>query len=325
MNQFRRGLTMPKNNDLKLLSEQDYDFISKKSSAILLSSPKGARKLIFVIFWFFLAALYWASNAQIDEVTVGVGKVIPSKQLQTLQSLEKGVISNVLVSSGDKVQEGDILLVIDDTQLKNRIQKLQQDKKLTEEKINIYEDLIKDKLISKVEFINLKKELININGELSDVLDRVSRTRIKSPVNGVVQRVLFNTISSVVMPGNDLVEIVPINDELLIEAKIRPIDIGFIRPGQEVMVKFSAYDYAIYGGLKGELKYISADTIIDDDESYYSIRVKTKTNYLTFNKEQLNIIPGMTAGVDIVTGKKTILEYLLKPVLRAKNNSLRER
>ena len=156
-------------------------------------------------------------------------------------------------------------------------------------------------------------------------LDRVNRTLIRSPVNGIVQRVLANTISSVIQPGEDLIEIVPIDDALLIEAKIRPVDIGFLSPGQDVIVKFSAYDYAIYGGLKGNLEYISADTIIDEDESYYLIKVRTDANHLETDKERLEIIPGMTASVNIVTGKKTVLDYLLKPVLRAKHNSMHER
>ena len=156
-------------------------------------------------------------------------------------------------------------------------------------------------------------------------LDRLNRTLIRSPVNGIVQRVLTSTISSVISPGEDLIEIVPIDDALLIEAKIRPVDIGFLSPGQDVVVKFSAYDYAIYGGLKGNLEYISADTIVDRDESYYLIKVRTDVNYIEMEKERLEIIPGMTASVNIITGKKTVLDYLLKPVLRAKHNSMHER
>ena len=156
-------------------------------------------------------------------------------------------------------------------------------------------------------------------------LDKVNRTLIRSPVNGIVQRVLANTISSVIQPGEDLIEIVPIDDALLIEAKIRPVDIGFLSPGQDVVVKFSAYDYVIYGGLKGNLEYISADTVVDRDESYYLIKVRTDVNYIEMEKERLEIIPGMTASVNIITGKKTVLDYLLKPVLRAKHNSMHER
>ncbi len=536
-----------KKDNLELVDQQDFDFISQKSTALLLSSPKGARKLIFIIFVFFAFAIYWAANAQVDEITKGDGKVISSKQLQKLQSLEGGIISDVLISSGDRISKDDILLVIDDTKFKsnleeirkkllileaqkesfsselkdeplvfsvdlineipviaqqemdffatrqegkdsieliyeNRIEKLdnnfaeftgkadnlrkklelaekeleeirkkllileaqkesfsselsdeplvfsedlsnelpvitkqemdffatrQKEKEsieltyknqikkldnsfteysgkaenlrknieLAEEEIEIYRSLQDNNLVSKVELISLEKELNTIKGELfqseikakqietlktealnerdnsnlsmrnkaqeklkstlaeieilkqSEVvaLDRLNRTLIRSPVNGIVQRVLTSTISSVISPGEDLIEIVPIDDALLIEAKIRPIDIGFLSPGQDVIVKFSAYDFAIYGGLNGNLEYISADTIVNENESYYLIKVRTELNYLDSENERLEIIPGMTASVNIVTGKKSVLDYLLKPVLRAKHNSLHER
>jgi adhesin transport system membrane fusion protein len=443
-----------KKDDLGLIEQQDFAFISQKSTALLLSSPKGARKLILIIFVFFMFAIYWAANAQLDEITKGDGKVISSKQLQKLQSLEGGIVSDVLISSGDRISIDDVLLVIDDTKFKsnleeirkkllileaqkeslsselkdeplifsadlineipditqqemdffatrqeekesiestykNRIEKLdnnfaeftgkadnlRKNLKLAEEELEIYKSLQNKDLVSKVELIALEKELNNIEGQLFEAeikaqqietlktealnerdisnlskrnkaqeklnsilaeieilkqsevvaLDRVNRTLIRSPVNGIVQRVLANTISSVIQPGEDLIEIVPIDDALLIEAKIRPVDIGFLSPGQDVIVKFSAYDYAIYGGLKGNLEYISADTIVDKDESYYLIKVRTDANHLETDKEHLEIIPGMTASVNIVTGKKTVLDYLLKPVLRAKHNSMHER
>jgi adhesin transport system membrane fusion protein len=496
---------------------------------------------------FFIFAIYWAANAQVDEITKGDGKVISSKQLQKLQSLEGGIVSEVLISSGDRISKDDVLLVIDDTKFKsnleeirkkllilevqkqslsselkdeplvfsadlineipviaqqemdffatrqegkesieliyenriekldnnfaefsgkadnlrkklelaekeleeirkkllileaqkesfsselkdeplvfsadlineipvitqqemdffatrekekesieltyeNRIEKLdnnfaefsgkadnlRKNLKLAEEELEIYRSLQNKDLVSKVELIALEKELNNIEGQLFEAeikaqqietlktealnerdssnlstrnkaqeklnstlaeieileqsevvaLDRVDRTLIRSPVNGIVQRVLANTISSVIQPGEDLIEIVPIDDALLIEARIRPVDIGFLSPGQDVIVKFSAYDYAIYGGLKGNLEYISADTVVDRDESYYLIKVRTDVNYIELEKERLEIIPGMTASVNIITGKKTVLDYLLKPVLRAKHNSMHER
>ena len=405
-----------KKDDLELIDQQDFAFISQKSTALLLSSPKGARKLILIIFLFFIFAIYWAANAQVDEITKGDGKVISSKQLQKLQSLEGGIVSEVLISSGDRISKDDVLLVIDDTKFKsnleeirkkllilevqkqslsselkdeplvfsadlineipviaqqemdffatrqegeesieliyeNRIEKLdnnfaefsgkadnlRKNLKLAEEELEIYRSLQSKDLVSKVELIALEKELNNIEGQLFEAeikaqqietlktealnerdssnlsmrnkaqeklnstlaeieileqsevvaLDRVDRTLIRSPVNGIVQRVLANTISSVIQPGEDLIEIVPIDDALLIEARIRPVDIGFLSPGQDVIVKFSAYDYAIYGGLKGNLEYISADTVVDRDESYYLIKVRTDVNYIELEKERL--------------------------------------
>lgn len=156
--------------------------------------------------------------------------------------------------------------------------------------------------------------------------DRVRRTLVTSPVNGIVQQLLVNTVGGVIQPGDDLVEIIPLDDSLLFEARIRPQDIAFLHPGQEAMIKITAYDFTIYGGLKGELEHISADTVTDEQgESYYLIRLRTERNYLGDSDHPLLIIPGMIASVDIITGQKSILSYLLKPVLRARAEALRER
>jgi adhesin transport system membrane fusion protein len=156
--------------------------------------------------------------------------------------------------------------------------------------------------------------------------DRVSRTTVVSPVHGIIKQLRINTIGGVVQPGSDLLEIVPLEDSLLIEAKVRPQDIAFLHPGQKAMVKFSAYDYTIYGGLKANLELISADTITDKDgRSFYLIQVRTEKNYLGSPGHQLVIIPGMVATVDIITGEKSVLDYMLKPILKARHEALRER
>ncbi|MFM9925501.1 HlyD family type I secretion periplasmic adaptor subunit [Variovorax sp. H27-G14] len=156
--------------------------------------------------------------------------------------------------------------------------------------------------------------------------DRVNRTLVTSPVRGIVKQLLVNTIGGVIQPGSDLVEIVPLDDTLLIEARIRPQDIAFLHPGQTAMVKFSAYDYTIYGGLKAQLEQIGADTVVDKDgNSFYLIKLRTQRSQLGSDAHPLQIIPGMVASVDIMTGKKSVLSYLLKPVLRARAEALRER
>ncbi|CAI8740269.1 Membrane fusion protein (MFP) family protein [Pseudomonas sp. IT-196MI5] len=157
--------------------------------------------------------------------------------------------------------------------------------------------------------------------------DRVSRTLVTSPVRGIVNKLLVNTIGGVIQPGSDLVEIVPLDDTLLVEAKIRPQDIAFLHPGQEATVKFTAYDYTIYGGLKARLEQIGADTITDEDKktTYYIIRLRTDRSHLGTDDKPLLIIPGMVASVDIITGKKTVLSYLLKPIIRARAEALHER
>ena len=157
----------------------------------------------------------------------------------------------------------------------------------------------------------------------SGLADKVTQTEIRSPVKGTVQRLLVNTVGGILQPGSDVMEIVPLDDQLVVEAKIPPKDIAFLRPGQSAMIKFSAYDFAVYGGLEAEVLHISADTITDDRENtFYLVQLKTTKN--NFSKE-LTIIPGMTTQVDIITGKKTVLEYLLKPVLRATSQAMTER
>lgn len=171
-----------------------------------------------------------------------------------------------------------------------------------------------------------RTELQKITATSVAIEDRVSRTTVVSPVHGIIKLLKVNTIGGVVQPGSDLVEIVPLEDSLLIEAKVRPQDVAFLHPGQKAMVKFSAYDYTIYGGLKAKLEVISADTITDEEgNSFYLIQVRTDKSHLGSDEKPLLIIPGMIATVDIITGQKSVLDYLLKPVLKARSEALRER
>lgn len=172
-----------------------------------------------------------------------------------------------------------------------------------------------------------KAELDRTSETVLALEDRVARTRVTSPVKGTIKRLKVTTVGGVIQPGMDLVEIVPLEDQLLIEAEVRPADIAFLHPGQKATVKLTAYDFSIYGGLQAELEHISPDTITNEDngESYYIIRLRTDKNYLEKNGEKLNIIAGMTADVDILTGKKTVLDYILKPILKARELALRER
>lgn len=156
--------------------------------------------------------------------------------------------------------------------------------------------------------------------------DRLARTSIRSPVNGIVKQIMVNTIGGVIQPGMDLMEIVPIDDDLLIEARVRPSDIAFLRPGQEAMVKISAYDFSIYGGFPGTLERISADTITTEKEgSFYQVTIRTKASSMAKYRDQMQIIPGMQATVDIKTGRKSILNFILKPIIKAREGALRER
>ncbi|MBC9250005.1 hemolysin secretion protein D [Pseudomonas alcaligenes] len=176
------------------------------------------------------------------------------------------------------------------------------------------------------ELNEVRTQLQKITATSVAIEDRVSRTTVSSPVHGVIKQLKVNTIGGVVQPGSDILEIVPLEDNLLIEARIRPQDVAFLHPGQKAMVKFTAYDYTIYGGLKADLELIGADTITDEEgNSFYLIQVRTEKNHLGGDKNPLLIIPGMVASVDIMTGEKSVLDYLLKPVLKARSEALRER
>jgi adhesin transport system membrane fusion protein len=176
------------------------------------------------------------------------------------------------------------------------------------------------------ELSEAKAMLSRTQEQQSTLNDRLNRTEIRSPVYGEIKRIKINTIGGVIQPGMEIMEVVPLNDQLLIEARIRPADIGFLRPDQQAMVKFTAYDPTIYGGIAAQLEQISADTIVDEKgERYYRVRLRTEKNALGTEQNPLPIITGMTATVELLTGQKTVLDYLLKPIIKARQSALRER
>jgi adhesin transport system membrane fusion protein len=425
------------------------------NKALIEDTPRLARLTIWALLGFVLFLFLWMAFAQVEEVTRGTGKAVPSSRLQKIQNLEGGIVSELLVHEGQVVEAGQPLLRLDDTrfasnvgeteadrlsllasaerlraetenrtinmpaevtekapgiaanetalfnsrrlQLNQEISGLQQQLtqrqqelrefqskqsaqqnslNLLQQEIRLSEPLIAQGAISQVEVLRLKRsevetrgqlqqatisipraqaaiqevqqkieetrsryqsesltELNKINTDLNRVQatgraleDRVSRTLVTSPMRGIVQQLLVNTVGGVVQPGSDIVQIVPLDDTLLIEVQIRPQDIGFLRPGQEGVVKFTAYDYTVYGGLKAQLENISADTITDEKgNSFYIVRLRTDKNHLGTEEKPLLIIPGMVASVDIITGEKSILSYLLKPILRARGEAFRER
>lgn len=222
---------------------------------------------------------------------------------------------------------------------------------LLKKELAISQPLVSKGAISDVEIIHLNRDINLLQGQIADFkskalqelndtdalyntstqsalsnLDRLKRTSISSPVKGIVKQIKITTVGGISQPGADIMEIVPMEDTLLIEAKVQPKDIGFIRLGQEAMIKVAAYDFSIYGGLKGAVESISADTLTDDKGvSFFLIRVRTQKNYLGNKDHALYIIPGMTCTMEILTGKKSILHYLLKPLMKARENAFTER
>ena len=438
-----------------MVRREDTDFMGDLHAAMR-GRPRVLGNLLLIgIVGFFIAIVWWASWAEIDERTSGQGQVIPSSQVQVVQNLEGGILAALHVAEGEAVVEGQLLMRLDNTQfiaksredraklyalnaviarasaeidgtslsfsqevldnvpavarteaalyrsrarelaatievfnqqfvqgeqelieLDTRVRQLERSLELIEEELDITRPMVDKGVMPRVDLIRLEREhneikgtldasrqmaprldaalseiqgkirearanfksaalkelneaQVNLNAlqeSLASVDDRVRRTEILAPVAGIIKQVLINTIGGVVRPGMDLVEIVPLDDKLLIEARIRPADIAFLHPGQEATVKITAYDYTIFGTLPAELVYISADTILDEkQESYYLIRVRTERNDLGNEEKTLPIIPGMTAEVDVLTGKRTVLEYLLKPILRGREMAFRER
>jgi len=413
--------------------------------------------LLWAIAAFICAFVIWAAFAEVDELARGEGKVIPTQHLQIVQNLEGGIVAEITVAEGDFVDQGQILMRLDDTQFEStfkekhltvlelkvraarlraevegldspnysqelraantknllreetalftqrqarltsskrviaqqmtqkqqqlaeamsRFQQFKDELALAQKELDILTPLVSEGIVSEVELLRARKAKLKASGEvsaagfkipqiassmaelesraeeklmafrsdaqsdLSDILaelprltqssgalaDRVNRTLIRSPVKGTVKQLMINTVGGVVQPGMELVSIVPIEDALLIETQVRPADIARLFPGQKARVKFTAYDFSIYGGLDADVMHISADTIANDQgESFYLVRVKTARNYLGSEAAPLPIIPGMIAQVDILTGKKTILDYLLKPIFRAQQFALTER
>nr|WP_320049321.1 HlyD family type I secretion periplasmic adaptor subunit [uncultured Desulfuromonas sp.] len=261
-------------------------------------------------------------------------------------------------------------------ELLSRQKKLEQGLELAREQLNIATPLVEQDLYPRVDYLSLKRDVSNMEGDLNvvnltiprireaareaqrriaqrqaqyhtEVLneinqrrlelislreaiaageDRVTRTDVRSPVRGTVKQLIVNTVGGVIRPGEPILEVVPLDDALLVEVQIRPADIAFLYPGQPAKIKLTAYDFSIYGGLDGYVEQISADTIVNErKESFYRVKLRTKEKALTYKGTKLPIIPGMTASVDILTGKKSVLSYLLKPILKAKQTALRER
>lgn len=226
--------------------------------------------------------------------------------------------------------------------------------RLIQKEIDMTRPLVKTGSVSEVEVLRLEQQLSDIKGKVhaaqSEALDELNKTKaeldtlvetqrkyqdklrrttVRSPVKGIVKQLHVNTIGGVIQAGEDIIEIVPLDDTLLVEVKVKPKDIGFIHPGQDAKVKISAYDFAIYGGLEGKVEHISADTSPDEQsqerKEYYEVWVRTDKNFLEKKGKTLRIIPGMTATVDILTGEKTVFDYIMKPILKARQTALRER
>ncbi len=435
-------------------SGEDLIYMRSLAAAVLQRTPRHLMLILGVMGLLAAATITWMNLAEIDVVVRGSGKVVPSQQLQVVQSLEGGVVSDILTTEGDIVELNQPLIKISDVAFsssfeENRLQYLKlradilrlqaeadgsefkSDKKILEaapdlmraarrlyetrqqqlqqslqilteqmhqleselieaqakrrqlkrslalmrEEIELKEPLVKRGLVGQVEFLQLKQRENELQGEIESVelssprirstikeskrkikqsqldfksearenlndaaaeasriaetqqalKDRVQRTVVRSPVKGTVTRLHINTVGGVIAAGGPILEIVPYGDRLIIEIHINPSDIANISVGMLARLKFSAYDFAVYGSLDGEVSFVSADTITNEEgESYYVVRINPKRDYLGRKNRPLPIRVGMTVESDIITDKKSILEYLLKPIKRGLGKALRE-
>ncbi|KFK91708.1 MULTISPECIES: HlyD family type I secretion periplasmic adaptor subunit [unclassified Serratia (in: enterobacteria)] len=400
------------------LKAGDEAFMSDLRESLLIQSAPNSRAVLYIICIILITGGVWAHYAKVEEITQGEGKIISKSREQVIESLEGGIIEEMLVREGDIVEKGQPLLKIDPTrasstyqemnaklmglkamvarleseayqkplqfpeELKNyplmieqetkayesrkkslddSLSALQRSRDLILKEISMTAPLASRGLISEVEILRMKRQANDLDVQIVERRNRyqgdantelnkaelevaqliegqvgrkdvLERTTIVAPVYGTVKNVKINTIGGVVQPGGDIMEIVPLEDQLIVEGQIKPQDVAFLRPGLPATVKVSAYDYGIYGGLKGKVVHISPDTLQDEkklaagrpDAIYYRVQILTDTSWLESAGKKLPIIPGMTATVEIRTGTKTILDYLLKPVFKARE-AFRER
>ena len=409
----------------------------------------GARLIIVASALAFAMFLIWGSLAQVDEVTRGTGKVIPSSKLQVITAADPATVSELYVRSGQRVRKGQLLARLDSPENQSQLGQIQAEtqslqarsSRLTQEgmggasacaggdcageqalraarasalsskmsalqasadqrrreaaeaaatirslqgslalaqkQVAMLEPLAAKNIVPQTDLMDKRREVIDLQGRIAaareqegragaavrealsqasqanfefrqQALDersqvnakiaineqslrgargKLDRTEIRSPVDGVVNDVQVTTIGSFVQPGQKIMEVVPLGDKLLVESRVRPNDIAFIKVGDRALVKVTAYDFSTYGGLDGKVVQVSADSIYDEQqkEAYFTVIVETDKSYLTASGRQLPITPGMMTDTQIITGRKSVLTYLLKPVLKARSDALHER
>jgi adhesin transport system membrane fusion protein len=328
------------------LRESDFAFANQVRAAAELRTPRTSRMLLAAVILLLISGTTWPHFAILDEVKRGQGRVIPSRQMQVLQSLEGGLVEAITVQEGDTVQKGQVLARIDNTKFSADLGEIRAKReaaanslKLLSREVELTRKLYEQRVVPEIEMLRLQRQASDLSGQIAvfdetikSAEDRVRRTEMRSPVYGIINKINVTTVGAVVQPGANLMDIVPLDDTLLVEGRLRPQDIAFIRPGQDAVVKLTAYDSSVFGSLKGKVERISADTIIDDKsktgdkpESFYRVMVRTDKNYLGTQENPLPILPGMVATVEVLTGKKSVLDYLIKPARMLADEAFRER
>tara|TARA_B100001142_G_scaffold52038_1_gene49676 strand:+ start:609 stop:1565 length:957 start_codon:yes stop_codon:yes gene_type:complete len=305
----------------------------------IFKAPKSDLILYFITA-FFILFFIWASNSELEEVTRGNGKVIASSKVQIIQNLEGGIVKDIYVTTGQRVQKNDLLMKIEDTQFQGDLNSAKQQKislneslALLKEERDILEPLVESGVEPRINLIRLlqristaESEFRVLNDQIPNLEDKLRRTSVTAPKDGIINRVLISTTGGVIQPGNPILEIIPVDDDLILEVEVAPTDIAYVIKDQKAVVQLSAFDFAVYGSLEGVVLNVSADTITKDDGStWYICLVSIPSDGITSMSRKLEILPGMQATVNIVSGSKTILQYLLQPFTNIKNKAFRER
>ena len=305
----------------------------------IFKAPKSDLILYFITA-FFILFFIWASNSELEEVTRGNGKVIASSKVQIIQNLEGGIVKDIYVTTGQRVQKDDLLMKIEDTQFQGDLNSAKQQKislneslALLKEERDILEPLVESGVEPRINLIRLlqristaESEFRVLNDQIPNLEDKLRRTSVTAPKDGIINRVLISTTGGVIQPGNPILEIIPVDDDLILEVEVAPTDIAYVIKDQKAVVQLSAFDFAVYGSLEGVVLNVSADTITKDDGStWYICLVSIPSDGITSMSRKLEILPGMQATVNIVSGSKTILQYLLQPFTNIKNKAFRER
>ncbi len=301
---------------------------------------RNAKIILYSICIFWIVILVWANFATLEEVTKAQGRVVASSKIQVIQNLEGGIIKEILTRTGQSVSSGDPLIIFDSTKFESELSALIKEKKAAEnnldllnQELEILQPLVDSGVESRMELIRLLQRISDAEAGLMKseetlpiLEDRLMRTTVIAPVDGIVNRLLVNTTGGVAQPGEPLLEIVPIDDDLIIEVEINPKDIAYVLPGQEAIIKLTAFDFSKFGSLNGEVITVGADTIQKEDGTiWYICQLAVEENGFTSLGKNIQILPGMVAEADIVSGEKTVLNYLLQPVTKVANEAFRER
>ncbi|MDJ0948893.1 MAG: HlyD family type I secretion periplasmic adaptor subunit [Alphaproteobacteria bacterium] len=315
-------------------------YLAKAISLEETGVPHMVRLTLLTVSAMIGVAIGWAAITKVDESALAMGEVVPTGRVQTVQHLEGGIVSEIFIEEGQLVESGQVLLRMDPAairaelgHLENREKSLLNQEQIVEEILSMHRRLLEKQYTSRARFLEARRELARTKGELAEVReemvqlqDRITRTEITAPTRGYVKGLNLNTVGAVVGPGQLLMEIVPADQDLIVEARISTRDIGHVRLGQEAKIKVDTYDFARYGSVPGRLSQISATTFQDEDGApYYKGRIVLDQHHVGKNPRHNPVLAGMTVQAEIVTGDKSILEYLLKPIRSSVDSAFHER